>query len=152
MAITRKGRVAGRESAHGNSKMASGASIFIAPVETMPTRVPERRHRPRIAAAWPLRVWRFQQPAIDAITVNVSSNGVHFVCGQPFSPGETIHLLLTIAGPAALQEGRPLILLCEAVVLRVEQQADASRHSVACRILNYSVERQPVCVSEAASR
>lgn len=76
---------------------------------------------------------------VEALTVNVSSDGFYCSCPHRFSEGDRFSALLEIPGTSADAEGHGLSLRCEVQMLRADALADGREWGSAFRILDYSV-------------
>jgi hypothetical protein len=132
--------------------MANDPPICATSVETVTGPLLERRKRQRLAARWPVQIWRASEDVINAHTINVSSDGFYCVLSQHLSPGEVFRALLEISGSGGNRESRQIVLCCEIQVLRVESLTDSGTRGVAFRIVNYSVARTSAEIDDSLDK
>jgi hypothetical protein len=106
-------------------------------------RNPERRRRERFRAQWRVRFWKPSGEAVEALTVDVSSDGFYCRCSQQFSEDDRLSAILEIPGAGADADLHKLALSCEVQVLRVKTLAGGREWGLAVRILDYSVAAPP---------
>jgi c-di-GMP-binding flagellar brake protein YcgR len=83
---------------------------------------PERRSRQRLSARLPLKVRQADGSELDATTRDLSSTGIFLYSQQGLQSGTKIELVITV--PASLGIGPGGWALCQASVVRVEEQSD----------------------------
>src|SRR5579863_5200999 len=90
--------------------------------------VTDRRRRPRLRLAYPLRLHRPGETSrIETKTLNISCEGFFCITDRIFSPRETLECELVILGEELRQPlEHNIILRCRAEVVRVVPQADDS--------------------------
>lgn len=117
----------------------------------VPADAPDRRRRPRFRLACPLRLFRpGDGSVIDTKTRDISCEGFFCVTGSLLSPNEQLECELAIpAGHNGSGHDEPIVLRCRAEVVRVERQQENLFFGVACRVADYTIERDR---SQAASR
>lgn len=102
----------------------------------------DRRRRPRLMLAYPLRLFRMGNGSrVETKTENISCDGFFCTTKSFLSPREKLECeLILISG-----NGQPLddaiILRCRAEVVRVVRQNEDSTFGVGCRVVDYTVER-----------
>lgn len=93
----------------------------------------ERRKRERVDLQCPVQIFRAPEGrALEATTVNLSSDGVYWVSADVFSPGERIECSILITPPGFRAPKIPVYLHCRARVVRAE--ATEAGFGVGCRI------------------
>lgn len=107
---------------------------------------PDRRRRPRLRLAYPVRLCRQGESArIETRTENLSCEGFFCITDRIFFPHESLECELLIPGE---ELGRPfhndMILRCQAEVVRVVPQEDNTAFGVAFRLADYTIGRQVV--------
>ncbi len=88
----------------------------------MPDSSPERRSRQRLNARLPVKVRQPNSPELDATTRDLSSSGIFLYSEKGLQPGTKIELVITV--PASLGLGPGGWALCQASVVRVEDQSE----------------------------
>jgi len=88
----------------------------------MPDAAPERRSRQRLTARLPVKLRQPNGPELDATTRDLSSSGIFLYSEKGLEPGTRIELVITV--PASLGLGPGGWALCQASVVRVEQDSD----------------------------
>jgi ferredoxin-like protein FixX len=106
--------------------------------------VRDRRRRPRLRLACPVRLYRLDETSwIDTTTENISCEGFFCVTSRLFSPRETLECELLIPSE---QFGQPdeneVVLHCRAEVVRIEPKADGKTYGIACRLMDYTLDLQ----------
>jgi hypothetical protein len=99
--------------------------------------MPDRRRRPRMKLAYPVRLRRAGSPiSTDAKTENLSSDGFFCLTRQSFSPRETLlcEIVIPRNQPTDAEE-RDVVLRCRAEVVRVVYRPDELAFGVACRLV-----------------
>jgi hypothetical protein len=101
---------------------------------------PERRQRERLALRCPVRIVESAEgPADDAVTVNLSSQGIYWISQTPCTPGQRIGCYVLI-DPSGFRSGSsPVSLYCRVRVVRVEEVATG--FGVGGRIEQYALSR-----------
>ena len=103
----------------------------------LPLDPPDRRRRPRLRLAYPVRLYRpGDDIQTDAETENISCEGFFFITDQLFSPPEALDCELEIP----VETGESIVLCCRAEVVRVVPLTDRAKLGVACRFTDYTVE------------
>jgi hypothetical protein len=101
----------------------------------------ERRLSRRLSLRWRVKL---SSPAIGILetrTENLSSRGFYCFLETPLVPGEVITCAITIPNyTTADREG--LAILCQAEVIRVEALGPNPGFGVACRILDFTLDRR----------
>jgi hypothetical protein len=98
----------------------------------------ERRRRVRADVHWVVRLVRHPSRApIESVTDNISSEGFHCQCGEPFVPGEFLECMLLVPTHNAQREC--LGLRCLVQVVRLESPTADSRWGIGCHIEDYWV-------------
>jgi len=93
----------------------------------------ERRKRERMELQCPVQIFREPEGrALEATTVNLSSDGVYWISADAFPPGERIQCSIFITPPGFRAPKIPLYLHCRVRVVRVEDTEVG--FGVACRI------------------
>lgn len=100
----------------------------------------ERRQRERLALRCPVRILASAEgPADDAITVNLSSQGIYWISQVPCTPGQRIGCYVFI-DPGGFRSGAASVsLYCRVRVVRVEEVATG--FGVGGRIEQYAFSR-----------
>ncbi len=106
--------------------------------------VPDRRRRPRLKLACPVRLYRLDETSwIDTTTEDISCEGFFCVTSRIFSPRETLECELLIPSEQFCQPGEnEVILHCRAEVVRIEPKADSKAYGMACRLMDYTLDLQ----------
>jgi hypothetical protein len=101
---------------------------------------PERRQRERLALRCPVRILASaESPADDAVTVNLSSQGIYWISQIPCTPGQRIGCYVFI-NPNGFRSGASAVsLYCRVRVVRVEEVATG--FGVGGRIEQYAFSR-----------
>ncbi len=100
--------------------------------------IQERRKRERIELRCPVQIFRAPESrAVDAATVNLSSDGVYWISNDAFSPGDRIQCSISITPPGFRAQKIPLFLHCRVHVVRVEETG--SGFGVGCRIEQFEL-------------
>ena len=103
--------------------------------------VPDRRRRPRLRLAYPLRLYRSGEVSRTVTkTEDISCEGFFCVTDRRFSPFETLECELLIPlQEAGLTAEHDIILRCQAEVVRVVQRVDEAAYGIACRLSDYTI-------------
>ena len=96
----------------------------------------------------------FREPegrALEATTVNLSSDGFYWISADFFSPGESIQFSIFITPPGFRAPKPPVYLHCRARVVRVEETE--SGFGVGCRIEQFALlpAHEPVAAADGRS-
>jgi len=104
---------------------------------------PERRRRPRVRLACPVRMLRIGNGCrIDTKTEDISCEGFFCITESLFSLREKLYCELVIAtGSDGRAVGEAIVLRCRAEVVRVVRQPENSAFGVGCRVSDYTIER-----------
>lgn len=106
---------------------------------------PERRRRPRLMLAYPVRLFRIGYGSrVETKTVNISCEGFFCITKSVFSPREKLDCELVLASDNDRLADEAIVLHCRAEVVRVVRQNENSTFGLACRVADYTVERQPI--------
>jgi hypothetical protein len=102
---------------------------------------PDRRRRPRLRLAYPLRLYRSGEVSrTETITEDISCEGFFCVTNRRFSPFETLECELLIpVQEAGVPSKHDIILRCQAEVVRVVQHVDEAVFGIACRLSDYTI-------------
>ena len=107
---------------------------------------PDRRRRPRLRLAYPIRLHQPGKEArVDATTEDLSCEGFFCISEQGFSPNQILECELVIPNdkPGEATE-HDMVLRFNAEVVRVVPQGSGGAFGVACRFANYTIARQMV--------
>lgn len=105
--------------------------------------IPERRRRPRLRLACPVRLHRTGETSwIETKTEDISCEGFYCVTGQVFSIPETLECELVIPSGELGTQDHEMVLRCRAEVVRIEPQADNKAYGIACRLMDYNLDVQ----------
>jgi hypothetical protein len=97
----------------------------------------ERRSRPRVRYAYPIRLSASNRPNVaDGLTENLSSDGFYCTCVTPFTPGEELDCELIL--PSTESSGKCIVLRRRAKVLRLEIRGVEPGFGIGCRFLESS--------------
>jgi hypothetical protein len=97
---------------------------------------PDRRRRPRLRLAYPLRLYRpGDDIQIGTETENISCEGFFFITDQVFFPREALDCDLEIP----VETGDGIVLCCRVEVVRVVPLTERTKLGVACRFTDYTV-------------
>jgi len=106
---------------------------------------PERRRRPRLMLAYPLRLFRIGNGSqVETQTVNISCEGFFCITKSYFSPREKLDCELVLIGGNDQPADEAIVLRCRAEVVRVVRENEHSAFGLGCRVADYTVERQLV--------
>jgi hypothetical protein len=107
------------------------------------TAVMERRRHPRLRLSYLLRLFRPGQSAkIETTTEDLSCDGFYCISDHPVQPHERIECELLIPSEQLGESSEPdLVLRCRAEVVRVVPDRLAPRFGVACRLEDYTINR-----------
>ena len=110
----------------------------------VPGDAPDRRRRPRLKLAYPLRLFRPGKGSrIDTKTEDISCEGFFCITGSLLSPNEQLECELVIpAGHNGWVHDEPIVRRCRVEVVRVERQKENLFFGVACRVADYTIERE----------
>ena len=105
---------------------------------------PDRRRRPRLRLAYPLRLRHSGTGSwIKAKTQDISCEGFFCITEPVFSLREKLRCTLLIPsdidGPTSVGT---IVLHCQAEVVRVVRRGDTSFLGVGCRLWDYEIERE----------
>lgn len=105
---------------------------------------PDRRRRPRLRLAYPIRLRQPGKEArVEATTEDLSCEGFFCISEQEFSPRQTLECELVIStdkpGEATDLD---MVLRFQAEVVRVVPQGSGHAFGVACRFADYTIARQ----------
>jgi PilZ domain len=106
----------------------------------------ERRRRPRLTLACPVRLFRIgYESRVETKTENISCEGFFCITESFFSPHEKLDCELVLTN----EDTRPMvdeaiIIRCRAEVVRVERHNENSAFGVGCRFADYTLECQPL--------
>jgi len=102
---------------------------------------PDRRRRPRLRLAYPLRLYRSGEVSrTETKTEDISCEGFFCVTDRRFSPFETLECELLIpVQEAGVPTEHDIILRCKAEVVRVVQHVDEAVFGIACRLSDYTI-------------
>lgn len=103
--------------------------------------VPDRRRRPRLRLAYPLRLRRpGERSRLETKTEDISCEGFLCATDRIFSPGEILECELVIASAEIRHPlEHDMVLRCQAEVVRVVPRAGGSAFDVACRLADYTI-------------
>jgi hypothetical protein len=108
---------------------------------------PDRRRRPRLRLAYPVRL---RQPGeelrVETKTEDLSCEGFFCISEHVFAPHDTLECELVIRGddPGPVVVEQNLVLRCRAEVVRVVPRGPSGTFGVACRFADYKIGRQSV--------
>jgi hypothetical protein len=107
---------------------------------------PDRRRRPRLRLAYPLRLRQLgEEVRVETKTEDLSCEGFFCISERVFSPHQTLECELVIPSDTG---GQPvehdLVLRFRAEVVRVVPQGPEGAFGVACRFAYYTIARQIV--------
>src|SRR5579871_1053031 len=107
--------------------------------------VTERRRHPRLRLSYLLRLFRPGNTAgIETTTQDLSCGGFYCISDHPVQPHEQIECELLIPSEQLGESSEPdLVLRCRAEVVRVVEDRLAPRFGVACRLEDYTINRNP---------
>lgn len=113
---------------------------------TLTADAPDRRHRPRLKLTYPLHLYRAGEAfRTETTTEDLSCEGFFCFTDSLFSPTETLECELLIpAEEQGEQAEHDILLHCRAQVVRVVLQADNVTFGVACRLSDYTIDREMV--------
>lgn len=102
----------------------------------------DRRGRVRVVVHWPF-VFRDHSGLVsEAVTQNLSSQGVYFYAGTPCIPGEVLAGTMMVPTYNPENVGQVIPVSCKLRILRVETLA-ANRFGIGCRIEEYHIHAGP---------
>jgi hypothetical protein len=115
---------------------------------------PDRRRRPRFRLAYAVRLWRPGDSArIETRTEDLSCEGFFCHSERVFPLHQTLECELVIFGD---KPGQPveqeMVLRCRAEVVRVVPRGLGAAFGVACRFMDYMIDRQMVTSDFAVER
>jgi hypothetical protein len=100
----------------------------------------ERRDQERVALQCPVTILTPLGGAWgEAMTVNMSSQGIYWISQLPFTPGLQVQCSIAIGAQGLRSEAEPIFLACRVRVVRVESTGEGV--GVGCRIEQYSLCR-----------
>ncbi len=111
----------------------------------VPTVIPgdelDRRRRPRLRLAYPLRLYRPEESsAFETSTEDISCEGFYCFTHKALVPTETLICELLIPGDAQQQPpAQEMVLRCRVEVVRVVPPLNGKGFGVAFRLADYSV-------------
>jgi hypothetical protein len=107
------------------------------------TALMERRRHPRLRLSYLLRLFRPGNSAgIETTTEDLSCDGFYCISDHPVQPHELIECELLIPSEQLGESSEPdLVLRCRAEVVRVVPDRLAPRFGVACRLEDYTINR-----------
>ncbi len=101
----------------------------------------ERRLCRRLSLHWRLRLSSVGIGTVETRTENLSSRGFYCFLESPLVPGEVI--TCDIAIPNYSTPDREVsTIVCQAEVIRVEAAGAAPGFGIACRILDFTLDKQ----------
>ena len=101
----------------------------------------ERRKKLRFPLRCPLTLHKQGElPDVSGVTVNISSLGFYGIVDHRFQPGENLRCTVRLPADTPALTVTKIKLLCEVVVLRVEEQPNG-QFGLACQINNYNFVR-----------
>ena len=81
----------------------------------------DRRRRKRVPVHWPLRLFRHpEQPSVESVTENLSSEGLYCITPEPFKLGEDLKCEIVLLGEIFGSSEPPIRMQCHLTVRRVE--------------------------------
>jgi len=103
----------------------------------------ERRRHPRLRLSYLLRLFRpGNSTGIETTTEDLSCDGFYCISDHPVQPHERIECELLIPSEQLGESTEPdLVLRCRAEVVRVVPDRLAPRFGVACRLEDYTINR-----------
>lgn len=101
----------------------------------------ERRLCRRLSLHWRLRLSSTAIGTVETKTENLSSKGFYCFLESPLVPGEVINCDITIPNYTT-PDHEIFSILCQAEVIRVEALGTNPGFGVACRILDFSLDRR----------
>jgi hypothetical protein len=101
----------------------------------------ERRLCRRLSLHWRLRLSSTAIGTVETKTENLSSRGFYCYLESPLVPGEVINCDITIPNYTT-PDHEISSILCQAEVIRVEALGASPGFGVACRILDFSLDRR----------
>lgn len=101
----------------------------------------ERRRRPRLKLAYPLRLYRPGEAfRTETVTENISCDGFFCVTRRAFHSGETLPCEVVIPGEKLGETSvEDMVLSCRAYVVRVVPWNGGTTFGVACRVMDYTI-------------
>jgi hypothetical protein len=100
----------------------------------------ERRRRLRADVHWPVSMLRHSSRApVECVTDNLSSEGFHCLCDEPFVPGEFVECVIFVPTHTRNGQREVLGLRCLVQVVRVESVSASGRSAIGCHIEDYRV-------------
>jgi hypothetical protein len=104
---------------------------------------PERRRRPRLTLAYPLRLFRVGYGSrVETKTENISCEGFFCITESFFTPREKLDCELVLTSDDGQPVDEAIVLRCRAEVVRVVRHSQNSMFGLACRVADYTVERK----------
>ena len=98
----------------------------------------DRRRRKRVALHWPVRLFRQpEQPSVESITENLSSEGLYCITREPFRLGERLQCEIVLPGEFLGSSEPSIRLQCHVTVMRVEHLDRG--FGVGCHIEDYTL-------------
>jgi hypothetical protein len=105
---------------------------------------PDRRRRPRLRLAYPVRLHPPRGEArVETQTEDLSCEGFFCISDRAFLPHETLECELVIpSGTPDQLVDHSMVLRCRAEVVRVSSQGHGGEFGVACRFADYTLDQQ----------
>ena len=105
----------------------------------------ERRLCRRLSLHWRLRLSNAALGTVETRTENLSSRGFYCFLETPPVPGDVFTCNITIPNYSTLDRGISSIA-CQAEVIRVEAVGSDPNFGVACRILNFTLDKSALTI------
>jgi hypothetical protein len=101
----------------------------------------ERRMCRRLNLRWRLRLSTPGLGTVETRTENLSSRGFYCLLEAPLVPGDVVTCSITIPNYTS-PDRKTFSIVCQAEVTRVEAVGQSPGFGVACRILDFTLDRQ----------
>ena len=102
----------------------------------------ERRKQNRLPLHWRLSLSGGAIGTIETITENLSGHGFYCILEKPLVPGDVIDCDITVPRYGQAQPGGIGSIVCQAEVVRVETRGAEPGFGVACRILDFNLNKK----------
>jgi hypothetical protein len=102
----------------------------------------ERRKQNRLALHWRLSLSGGTIGTIETITENLSGHGFYCILEKPLVPGDIIDCDITVPQYGPAHQGGIGSIACQAEVVRVETRGAEPGFGVACRILDFNLNKK----------
>lgn len=121
-------------------------SVIMLLPKVVPGVAPDRRRRPRLRLAYPIRLHQSgEEVRVEAKTQDLSCEGFFCISERVFSAHQTLECELVIPGDEPGQRvEHDMVLRFRAEVVRVVPQGPGGAFGVACRFADYTIARQIV--------